>query len=395
MFNTNIDTSNAKELVKAKIHLDKLAQLPRPYSPNEISVSKKALFHKASRKYFTNGLVFQLKRANPKSPLAKSYLNTFYCQNLLKQEGEYLTSAYCKNRFCIPCNKIRTGTLINRYEPILNKLDAPIFLTLTRPNVKKSILRDEINYYIKTFQEIKREIKEKQGFTHIVGIRKLECTYTHKHPTKKQFDNTYHPHLHIVLSGGEFAAKLFIAEWLKRNPTATEEAQDFRPLGNSIELFKYFTKLVTKTTRLVRFKNQSKTITTHKLHPVALDHIFTCIKGLRIYQPFGIKAVDEDDFIIEKQAFVSLCDTAQGSDGQIQDEWMYSSYHNDWISTSTGMLLTDYKTTTRQDNLVNPHRELLQWDNTNPQVKLIPSESPGHIPPKIFKKKKHVKYDYV
>lgn len=226
---------------------------------------------KARSKYFSNGLAVSLGQLQHSS-LLKSYWNTFYCCGALEQKEDILTGKYCNARWCLTCNRIRTAKMINGYQQSITELTRPYFLTLTVPNVKGHELREKIMEMIKAQRIIKQKLL-KLGVD-ITGIRKLECTYN------QQKDN-YHPHFHFIISK-KINAKLLLNEWLNYFPECTRSAQDVRK-GNeysTMELFKYFTKLVTKTK-----KNNS---VYKKINIKSLDIIFNAMYNLRVFQPMGI-----------------------------------------------------------------------------------------------------------
>jgi hypothetical protein len=116
------------------------------------------------------------------------------------------------------------------------------------------------------------------------GIRKLECTYNAK-------ENTYHPHFHFLISG-KVPAMLLVNAWLQEFPEARRSAQHYtKGTKKTIkEIFKYFTKLVTKT-----YDEKGNTVN-KRVDISAMDIIFTAIRGLRVYQPMGI-VKNQDSFV--------------------------------------------------------------------------------------------------
>ena len=72
------------------------------------------LTRRAKAKFLSNAINFPL--IDLKSPLKKSYWQTWHCTSVLLQEGQKITSQYCNNRWCIVCNRIRTAKMINKYQ---------------------------------------------------------------------------------------------------------------------------------------------------------------------------------------------------------------------------------------------------------------------------------------
>jgi hypothetical protein len=164
---------------------------------------------------------------------------------------------------------------------VIQKFDDPAFLTLTIPNVDREALPAALDNMHRAFKSIQdkstrttRGGKGHKGGRGLVGLRKLECTYNRAR-------GDYHPHYHVV-ADGVCRAQDFMNDWLKAFPTATAAAQDVRAADehSAKELFKYFSKLVTKT-------SAGKT----EVHPESLYWIYASMKARRIFQPFGCRAM--------------------------------------------------------------------------------------------------------
>jgi len=301
--------------------LDKLAQL-YPNTPiNNPENTLKSLYRRAKAKYFTNSFVIPL--ALLKSDLQKSYNNTIYgCSNVLRQRGQKITGKYCGNRWCIVCNRIKTAKLINAYKPELEKLKDKQFVTLTIKNVKGENLRSAMLDMIKTFQNIRRELHKKK--IRFVGIRKLECTYN-------PGTNEYHPHFHLIVEG-ILPAKLLVDSWLRRYPTSDKRAQNIKPADNGslMELFKYFSKIITDKTIYVK----------------ALDLIFTSMYRLRVYQPFGMSKVEKVTEEIDELQVQTIEDLKEA-----EKTWHWVEH--DWVDVITGETLTGYEPDETMKTIVN------------------------------------------
>ena len=102
--------------------LDKLAQ-PHTDSPKKFKRNIDSLKKRARAKYISRALVLELTKLD--SPLKKSYWNTWHCSNILYQEGKKITTKYCNNRWCLVCNRIRTGKLIAGYLPVMKAMKQP------------------------------------------------------------------------------------------------------------------------------------------------------------------------------------------------------------------------------------------------------------------------------
>ena len=265
-------------------NLDTLAHLDQKI-PNKLE-------HKVLAKYLTTQILFPL--IDQKSPLEDAYWNTYHCNNILIQQGQKLTASYCKNRWCIVCNRIRTATLMNGYLDQIKEFKNGAFVTLTRVNVVGADLRSEIDSMVKLFGLIQRKAK-RLGYNH-TALRKLECTYSSRL-------RNYNPHLHVICSNMELAT--FIRkEWLKRNPKANEGAQDLKPITehSAKELFKYFTKLIT-----ISKQRDNRGIKQVELNARALDTILQSIRNKRTFQTYGdLRLISEDIEDIESQEYPSL-----------------------------------------------------------------------------------------
>ncbi|MCS7078256.1 MAG: protein rep [Bacteroidia bacterium] len=267
---------------------------------------------RARAKYFSLRLSLALIEYNPDSLLLNSYKNTLFCNKNLHKVDNKLIGSYCKNRWCLVCNRIRTASLINAYLPELEKFNDAQFVTLTLPTVTEK----DLYYRIKEMESAWRLIielarKKKIGFK---GIRKKECTL--------RPDNYYHYHYHLIIEGRKNAEWL-VMQWLKRFPIASPKAQDIRKADERSykELFKYFTKLVSK--------NMGRYIDDFR----RLDFMFSVLKGVRIFESFGgIRKADENFDDVELQAI--FVNTIRGEIWR----WVVSDWENEF-----GDLLTGYK----------------------------------------------------
>jgi hypothetical protein len=294
-------------MADSAVFLDTLAQLRKSGYPPPLTPLQK----RARAKYATQPLVIQL--AELKTPLEKSYRNTFYCTDTVVRRGNKVTTRYCGNRWCLTCNRIRTGKLINGYQATLESLPDLQFVTLTAPNVKAESLGAEIDRILKVCRLVNDTLRKKKVLT--VGIRKLEVTYNVK-------EDTYHPHLHFLISGKD-SAQALLNEWLKRNPSSNRGAQSIVPADKKTvhELFKYFTKL---------------TADSGKIKPHSLDVIFSAMAGKRVFQPVGNLhkvEVSEELEALDSKRYLELSNNESG---------YYEWSGEDWYNLETGEALTNY-----------------------------------------------------
>tara|TARA_R110000803_G_scaffold83249_1_gene149403 strand:- start:252 stop:923 length:672 start_codon:yes stop_codon:yes gene_type:complete len=213
--------------------------------------------------------------------------------------------------------------MINGYKGELEKLDNAQFVTLTFPNVKAKDLKTTIKEMSNNLQKVRKNLNKTYGYT-LKGLRKYECTYNAKR-------NDYNPHYHLIIEGKEQTEKV-IDLWLKQYPKAERKAQDYQAVDdNSInELCKYFTKVISKD---------------NDYNPKALDIMFRACKGLRTFQPIGIKKdISEDIEEIQGQTIDWIAPQ--------NEVFVYLRDVYDWVSGS-GEVLSDYEPTKEDLKVIN------------------------------------------
>lgn len=290
-----------------------------------------ALLKRARRKFVTVGYVGALVDAaklNEESNLTKSYWNTYHCARILtlKSDGK-VSGHYCKNRWCLVCNSIRTAQLINRYGPIMEGWEDRHFATLTIPNVTADQLPSAVRFMQELFVRVKNRLKvraHRGQCPKFEGLRKLEVTYN---PER----NDFHPHYHFICSTAE-AARQLVACWLEAYNASFEAAiwgeasalgQDVRPAdsGACQELFKYFSKVISGSKKSERY-----------VYADALDVIFNAVKGTRVFQPFGFKApaLELEPEAEEAAALAGLEEAEAEAEAYALAEYTWSQEASDW-----------------------------------------------------------------
>ena len=138
--------------------------------------------------------------------------------------------------------------------------------------------------------------------------------------------------------------------WLNELPQCTDSAQDVRPANekSSIELFKYFTKIVSGKSKGNRV-----------IYADALDVIFNSVKGKRTFQSFGFKAgeldeeetgeIDQNAFAVDVRTWVQVL--------------------GDWVDTATGEMLTGHIPSEGLKNLVTKKIIVRENFNSNHNLK--------------------------
>jgi len=309
--------------------------------------SKQDLKKKIRNKVFSFEIALNLALSNPNSKLYKSYLNTInFCQSLYQQDGYKITSRYCNCRHCYSCNRIRSGKLINSYNPLVEVMDDKHLVTLTIKNVKAENLRDSIIEMKENFKLIKDVLRKRK--TPFLGLRKLECTYN-------QIQDTYHPHFHILVNG-ESAANELHNLWLQYNPGTSELGQDVRKADNKSvkELFKYFTKFWSKK------KNNTETIIDYK----AQDVIYNSIANIRIFQSFGItkKIKDKMKVEIDESEDIDPSENSYFNINPDEDTFYYNPADHSYISPDTGSEIINYKMSKKDIKLFADFNRSILWD---------------------------------
>jgi hypothetical protein len=247
---------------------------------SELELKKIRLSNRIRSKYVNHEIIFPLLNLN--SPLKKQYWDTWHCSKTIKQNGHELNARYCKHRWCLICNRIKTADCINSYAEELNKIENKAFLTLSRVNVPEDELNAEISLILKEFGQIINSLEGKGRNKKIKGIRKVEVTYNVN-------TNEFHPHIHGIFSFED--AERIKKAWMRRcnelNIKVSHKGQDIRMADENsvIEVFKYCTKLF-KINK--EEKDQfGRQIINVDVKP--LDVIFQALRKRRTFSAYGLK----------------------------------------------------------------------------------------------------------
>jgi hypothetical protein len=285
------------------------------------SNAKTALIKKAKRKFISNGIKNKLCEIAD-TPLLTSYQSSFLCSHILTQKGTKLTSLYCNQRWCPTCTAIKTAKFIDAYRHELEIHKDYYFVTLTvkSDEITADNLKSKMDQMLKTWAKINgnaRILKHREQMNIWHGMRKTECTY--------RDNGTFHPHFHILVRG-ENVAKWVVSEWLRHNPTSNSDAQDVREATQGIEkeLFKYYTKLISGSTKRKR----------KHIDAIALNAVLVAMIGKRVFHPFGtFKRLIKEEELPElvSQEF------------EIEEKNNFWHWHrNDWIDHDTGEVLSGF-----------------------------------------------------
>lgn len=281
--------------------------------------------------------------------LVRGFANMSGCCSTLEVTKDQVRSTYCGHRLCLVCSNIRTGKMLNRFEPIFaTEFPDPWFITLSRPNVSRDKLGQEVGEYLENLTKVIKAIKAwliRQGRKdELKGLRKLEVTWNEK-------ENTYHPHLHLVVND-KLIAEEFLRLWMRLNPSASPKANKIFQAneGSLKELFKYLTK----------FYSKDKRTGTLKLYPAEV--LYTIVEALYRRRTFGAYQVDfesEEDEIPSTQPVEGLIESAEPV------RYFYQAYgHWNWFevdSESVIPLVAEYGPKERADitRLWNRSQKLL------------------------------------
>lgn len=295
----NFDAQESKPLdtLAREVTKEGVNEAEKPLSP-----SYKSFINRQMSKAITSKMMFKLVDLD--SSLKFSYFHTLKCNDILLQDGRNISSRYCKTRFCVICNRIKTAKVINEYLPIIDGLSDLTMLTLTIPSVKADQLPSAYKMMLESFRRITRNIKKNYPQNSVIGFRAYECNYNSK-------KDTFNPHFHILMEG-KTNAFLIKNLWLDQIKGASYKAQDVQSAnsGALIEIVKYVCKGVVK----------------EQFYPQAMDCIFRSLRGKKVFETFGIKKINLDMNTINKTVI-----DFKTSD---VDVWVWNNEIMDWTNSS-------------------------------------------------------------
>ena len=336
---------------------------PTPIDP------RRSLQKRSRARYLS--LVLSTRLADLHSPLQTSYRRTVYrcSQTITQTETGTMHTWYCGYRWCAVCGRIRTARAIETYLPVVSEWGSPFMVTLTVPNVPGDAIGETIDTMRKTFHNIKRAITRTDRLT-FRAIRKTEVTYNIDR-------ESFHPHYHVLVDGAD-AATALVTRWLAAFPAASPKAQHSAPVtpgdvDSLTELFKYHTKLVTKSRDGRR-----------RLVPAsALDTIFRAMKGEKVWCRFGFVLPKGEDDMIETETIEDLQGTPAWKRLGERIAWDYDKDLADWVDNTTGEVLSEHDLSPDLRELVElgDQPECLETSETletNPSVS--PDRQTGALP---------------
>lgn len=275
---------------------------------------------------------------------AKSYWNTYHCQERLISQNGVFFGKYCKNKFCPLCLNIRKARIINDYLPVIQDWKEPYFLTLTVKSVPKRLLNKRLKDMNRAFRLIKDKYRKRhqRGKGPILrGIKSLECNFN---PLSK----TYNPHFHLLVPDKE-TGEIILREWLSlwTDKFAIKAAQKLVKVYSRrtalIEIVKYGCKIFTEPS--LKKTGEKKGKGQRDIYIAALDNIFQGMNGLRVFERFGFNLPAKP----KKENKTRVISDFK--------EWEFAPEVYDWINVENGKRLSGY--------ILNADLEFLLFNRLN------------------------------
>jgi len=297
-------------------------------SPSKEPQPLTGLQKRARRKAVSKPLSGALMGVTKSDLMRRAYKRTHEdCGERVTQIGGKLSTMYCKARWCVTCNNIRSARAWAGYGEEVLSWKTPQFVTLTVPNVSGALLRPTLQKMHHFFQNCWRSLKYR-GLD-VKLIRATEVTWNEK-------TGEFHPHMHVLCADRQVAV-LLVKAWLKRWEGTSNAAQDIRAadVGSVRELFKYAGKLVSEA----RDKDGMRKV----VPPAMLDEMFSSMRKLRLWAAVGIEsALKEDEVVDEEEMKLDESTAATKRFGEtITWEWFQAVA--DWVDLETGEVLSEYE----------------------------------------------------
>jgi len=380
--NTNLHYPN-EEINFADARTDEFPELRAVIAATD----KEKLQKRARAKYLGSAIVAGLVEHAQRTadhPLLASYRRSAYCAEEIQVRDGIATTKYCKNRWCLVCNRIYTAAAINKHrEAIKQNITAPYFLTLTVPNCEGKDLKTTIKHMFKCFTAIRKKWQKRcerekdptrQDAMRLRAVLRLECTYN-------AVRGDFHPHFHLIVhnAGDQLAGEFIREEWLKRNLFTVNEAQQLQPIrarretsqpsdANAtswqyeaalLEVFKYTTKMLSEVEKEA---NGQKVKKSGHIYISALDQMYQAFAGMRLLRTYGLGMDDNetDEQIIteaEQQDIADLSAEVSGGVDQGDEEtspirlYKWFPHENDWCS---------FQEVEAWDDSINDYRAIIE-----------------------------------
>jgi len=278
---------------------------------------KKAYEKKRDAKVLTKASTYKL--FGLQSILNDDYRQAYMCNEYLFQNGNKITSNYCKKKCCTVCSRIQAAQHLAKYGNRILELDDLHLVTLTDKNVFKGELNDNVQSMFSALSRIKKNISKNYKDLKINGFRSFECTYT--------FTKGFNPHFHFIVEG-KATAELLVKLWLKQMPLADAGGQNIKKVTHTkkslLEVFKYIAKPVTKG----------------YYSPTAYDEIMRSIKHRRVTDALGkIRGVRKQNEDLGSLDIDELKAMHIDFKGDRYGVWKYTHELYDYVTTDGELLL--------------------------------------------------------
>lgn len=152
--------------------------------------------------------------------------------------------ARCRDRLCPLCSSARARESALRIGGIVQRMDAPRFMTLTMPHSSQA-LDVQLRHLMDTFRDLRSESEWK----HYVrgGVWSLELTYNKER-------SEWHPHIHIIFDGLYFPQPALKALWSMKH--GENVIVDVRAVSSSRVAASYIAKYVSKVVDLEQWSDK-------------------------------------------------------------------------------------------------------------------------------------------
>jgi len=337
----------------------------------KVQESRDTLKGRQKNKALSKHLALEMVNKVPSSKLKKAYWNTYYCSENIeyKANEKEVNSHYCKNRFCLVCNRIRMGINISEFLPIVASWNEIGFVTLSTVNCIEGQIRNQITEYMKVLELIKKQWNRNRklellesGYSPaeyqnlkantpeiclFQAVVKLEVTYN-------SVQDTFHPHLHCLVNGylqSEFLYNEWIKKMEKRGMNINIKGQDIRPANSEtvVETMKYFTKILQKD------KNG-------KLYfpPEQVDIILSELYKVPLIRCIGISR-KERNYFKKKFSEYSRIKVDLGTENKVY-KWIPQIYN--WVNELTGEMLCDTEIPIIVENFIKGRAKVISIKDT-------------------------------
>jgi hypothetical protein len=333
---------------------------------------------RAKSKYLTFHILKELSKMPSK--ITESYNNTLLCNSTIVVENsdpsddnspKKAKTTYCKNRFCLTCNRIYLANQINKFDAYFKEnFRDPYMIVLSKRTIVKTN-SDDLRKEVRTYQNELKQIldnfrKQHPDFDYQI-ISKLEITYNNQ-------KRTFHPHLHILCDTEE-VSRFILEKWLKKNKGKALEGAGNKVFALNFqndnerqkaikEVFKYTVKPITDFLNdLAKKKNiKSKVTKNGKTVSIngnkianyvdldALNMIYESISGLRLLRIYGIHNQDLEKEDFEDQELKATANVQNKPVGVYKWIW------NNWYRKEGSEALTDFEPTDYEENIIQYYK---------------------------------------